>query len=138
MPAKPRKEEVKFGNIADLQTNTRLELGGIRYDLGRGRYLTVRRAGGSNHDFSDALRKAMRPHELGIRLNKLSDRTANEIMMDVFAKTVVINWGGFLDPEGKPIRFSEENAVAFFRAAPDEFRRLQDVCMDRQNFKDEV
>ena len=42
---------MKFGNLTDWQSDPELELEGVPLDIGRNRFINIRRAGGANRAF---------------------------------------------------------------------------------------
>lgn len=126
---------VEFANIADLQSDTTAEMEGVDLALGGGRFITVRRAGGSNSAYNVAQAKAFEPFKQSHALGTFTEEQAVAMLHGVYAETIVLGWRGFLDSKGKEISCSKENLTSFFEQAPDVFYRVKDACESMKTFR---
>lgn len=108
-----------FGNVADLQTDQDMELQGVALDLGEGRQIFVRRAGGANKRYGMRLSAAMKPYKFQIDQGTVSDDISKQVLYGVAAETLVCGWKGFTNPSNEEIPFSIEACVDLFYALPD-------------------
>lgn len=121
---------IEFGNIADFQADEKAEMEGVDLSFGHGRYITIRRAGGNNAQYKNYF--AQRYGELERDVNgTTSEDQAREALYEVYARTVVIGWGGWLDKEGKAIPYSVDNCVALFKSTDRE--ALWDIVYNNAN-----
>lgn len=77
------------------------------------------RAGGSNTKFSSALTKRLQQFRGRIHFDSLPLDQQREIMMEIYASTVVLDWQGVTGDDGKPVPCTKENVVDFFKALPE-------------------
>lgn len=112
--------------IFDLfETDTSVEQEGLRLDYGPV-WFKVARAGGANTRYRDVLRQRMAPHKRALATETMSDELAEKIIKDVFAETVILDWGspkfgeGKIEgKDGKPIDFSADAVKELFKTLPD-------------------
>lgn len=127
---------MKFGNMQDWQSDAQLELEGVKYEIGRDRYFTIRRAGGANRVFMTAYSALV--SKLG---GESPEKIANAMMMQelqpLFAKHVVVGWHGIEDDKGEEIPYSEEAFVALMQSAPDLWQELRMEADKRWRFQRE-
>lgn len=110
---------VKFGNVADLLTDPDMETTGVDLDLGEGRHIYVRRAGGSNKAYGTRLSAAMKPYKFQIDQGTVSEETSKKVLYAVAAETLVVGWAGFKDDQDNEIPFSKDACVQLFYDVPD-------------------
>lgn len=124
-----------FANIDDYITSPELESEGVDYNLGKGRFITIRRAGGANEAFK--LYSATKLKEFSdVDLEEDVDEDfASEVMYDIYAKKVVMDWRGFVDAEGKEIPYSVDNCVALFNASKEIYQKVFNASNDLDNFR---
>lgn len=102
--------------------------------------LKVRHAGRSNAPYANALDKlnaksgAMRRLSQG-KMDRRTIDAARDDSRDLFARFVIVGWGGVVDASGAPVAFTLENCRAWLVALPDYlFEELLRFCADQQNF----
>lgn len=125
-------------------TSARAEVEGAILDCG-GFWIQLARAGGSNREYQRELEKALRPHRLLIEQERFTNEMAEQIIMEVYSRTVVKAWGhsrevpSLDDPgeavtvedptfpleEGVNLPLTPENALRVFQALPDLFQDCQ-------------
>jgi len=98
----------------------------------------VSRMGKSNKRYAKALEQATRPHRRQIALETFSNEKGEEIILNVFAETVVIGWSNVLDRNGIVIEYSKENAVKLLTELPELYARLQEEASLVVNFRNEM
>lgn len=128
---------MKFGNLQDWQSDTELELQGIALDIGQGRTINIRRAGGANRAFLVAY---------GATITRLAgDRDPESIaaalladeMPALFADHVVIGWDGIEDDSGAPVPYSKDAFLQLARECPDLWLRIRSQADQRERFQRE-
>lgn len=93
------------------------------------------RAGGQNSVFAKTLEVKIRPHRRKIDNEDMDTPLANKIMIEVFADTVVKDWVGVKDDDGKDLPCTRENIIDIFTQLPDLFAELRDVAAKHANFR---
>jgi hypothetical protein len=112
-----------------FSTDPSVETQGVWQDYGNGVEILIARAGGSNKAFARRFTELTKPHRRLIQAEAVDDKTAQEILYQVYAETVVKDWKGItaedLDPESttpnEPVACTAKNAVILFKALPDLF-----------------
>lgn len=136
-----------MGLYSAYKTNDNLEKNGIRLDYGDF-VITVRRAGGSNREYEQEMRKNFQKFNLANR-KSVSEKVNLEMLNAwyiVFARTVVVNWETLKDDEfvqgieaedGSIIEFNEENVIKTFKNLPELFNDVQMQASNMQLFLDQ-
>lgn len=123
-------------SIFDLfDTNKNSEVEGIIHRVTPEISFTLARAGGANARYSKVLAAKMRPYTRQIADETIDIDLANDILIEVFAETVLLGWKGITDAEGNEIPFTVENAVALFKQLPDLFFDVRDHAGKMANFR---
>ena len=131
-----------------FQTNPDLEKNGVIIDYGQFR-VTLARAGGANKKFGRLLEARTKPHKRSIQTETMDPEKGLDIMREVYAETIVLNWETKQDEKfvqgiedqndpSRVIPLTKENLVATFKALPDLFSDLQEQAMKAALFRDEV
>jgi hypothetical protein len=127
--------ELNFDGFDDFEMDENLESGqGVALDYDDGRTIIIHRAGGSNKKFERVLRAAMKPHQRKFNLGTISPEKERELLIDVYAKAVVIGWSG-ITANGTEVPFTPENCAALFKAYPDLFQDVRDAATQLSNFR---
>lgn len=117
-----------------FRTDEKSEREGIWLNFGHF-MVRVARAGGANKKFQKALEEMSREHRRAIDLEIMDNELAEDILRQVYAKTVVTGWKtkvgedlkpGIEGPEGTLIPFNEKNVLATFRELPDLFESVKE------------
>ena len=115
-------------------TDKNLESGdGVSLDY-PGFSITIRRAGGSNVDFSRVLSEKLRPYRKKLDKGTMDDKVSEKILLETYAETVVINWKNVKDRKGHDMPCTAHNCVKLFTDLPDLFRDVQDQANDYKLF----
>ena len=104
---------------SQFATDENLETKGIWLEYDEGASFLVARAGGSNVKFKKFLEKATRPHRRAIQRGTISDEVVDKIMMQAYAKHVVLGWKNITDKKGNPIEFTEANFIKLMQDLKD-------------------
>lgn len=132
----------------NFKTNPDLEKGGIVIDYGSFR-VTLARAGGANKKFGRLLEAKTKPLKRAIQTDTMDSDKAVDLMKEVYAETVVINWEtkvgddfvqGIEDPQDatKVLPVNKENLLTTFRNLPDLFTDLQEQATKAALFRDVI
>jgi hypothetical protein len=126
-------------------TSNKLETSGITVRYGRN-WVRIARAGGANKEFARVLEDTMKPYRRAIQLDAMDEKLSQELMHDVYAKTIVLGWGnddlgdGLLQlrKNGEPLKFSRENVIKAFQDFPELFLDIVRNADQMKNFKNEA
>ena len=115
-----------LGNIADLSVDEKKSTEGVPLELGRGRTLWVRQAGGHNRAMIwEAAEVAER---LADELEGLEPRERDYVThRAITAELLVARWAGFKDEKGKPLDYTPAAGLELFSASPDTLSAVQDL-----------
>lgn len=123
---------MKFGNMKDWQSDAKLELEGVKLDIGRDRWILMRRAGGMNRAYLG---------ELAALITKLGDDVAQTLVADglkpIFARHVVLGWSGICDEAGDEVPYTEAVFIELMDLAPDLWTRIRVEAEKREHFQAE-
>ena len=129
-----------FGNIEKLKvTGDTLQ----KYPFDNiempGAYVMVAPATRANKGFTTAQMSLALSYQRGggkVRLSADKVNLLRDQMKPLYANHIVKGWGGIVDAAGIEAPFSQENALAFLRALPDqEFDDLVDFCTEENNYR---
>lgn len=138
-----------MGLYSSFKTNADLEKTGISLDLGYVR-IKLARAGGSNQRYNAAMEKVSKQHQRAIQNGLMENSRAMEILREVYAECVVLDWEtnvaeagdepefkrGIESPDGgELLPFNKENVIATLKALPDLFVELQTTATNIQFFR---
>lgn len=104
--------------IAAFATDEKLETEGKWFPLSKTAKVLVARSG--NDKFVELLRKKMKEAQLDLTSGEEAEALAEEILIDVMSKTVLLGWEGITEA-GKAVAYSHDKAREYL--AVKEFRR---------------
>jgi len=102
-----------MANIESIKTSVEKEIDGVWVDFAMGIQLKIARA--RNPKYQELLRKLIDPVRVEIRDDKLDIKDLNNIILEVRAKTILLDWKNIEDKDGKDIPYSPEKAIEFFK-----------------------
>jgi hypothetical protein len=114
----------RFGNMGDLHTVPSLEVDGAPLDLGEGRVLMVRRAGGRNRTFLAAM-------------SGVNDSTPTRELAQAVSRALLAGWSGILDQDGNALDYTPELAAELLEYAPDLIDRVVAFAAERANYAEQ-
>lgn len=122
-------------------TDKSLEQNGILLDVGpgfKGLPATVRiaRAGGANTAFTSLVEFKMKPYRRQIQNDMMDRKVADNLMREVYVKTVILGWENMTDAEGNELPFTEENALKVLEDLPDLWADIQQVSQKAALFRE--
>lgn len=79
----------------------------------------VARAGGSNIRFNKALEKKSRPYRRQIQSGTILPETLNQITLEVYCESIILNWENVQSEDGKELSFNKENCMQLMTDLPD-------------------
>ena len=135
----PSKLYNQFQTDTNLETKVGIDL--LYEDV----FFTVKRAGGHNELYQQALRRLTRPVSRQLAQDTLPDDDYVLIMRRAYAQAIIMNWGTIQedgtrvftieDKDGNPMPFSEENFLKLMEDLPDLWDAIQEACSKVSNFR---
>ena len=102
-----------MANIELIKTSLQKENDGVWVDFAEGIELRIARA--RNPKYQELLRKLVDPVRMKIRNDEIDMKDFNKILLEVRAKTILLDWKNIDDKDGKSIPYSVTKALEFFR-----------------------
>lgn len=118
-----------LGNIDDLRADAVASVDGIPLEIGAGRTIWVKRAGGHNREWSLGLAEVGETIP-GLDAMENADRTFT-LNATVAAQRLISRWQGFEDLAGEEIDYSPEAGFELFEAAPDILDEVLALALNR-------
>ena len=126
-------------SIYDMyETDMAKEVEGFWHPVNKKISIKMARAGGANLAFSKAMEKKTRPHRKrggAFEGDEVDVELANELMKEAFAETIILDWKGITNKEGKKVAFSLTAAVKLLKDLPDLYTELRDAAGSAANFR---
>ena len=120
-----------LGTIDDLETDRTASIDGVPLEVGAGRTIWVRRAGGHNRTWALGLAEAA--EELDDSLD--TEAQGYELNKRVAAERLIARWEGFEDADGNEVQFSAELGRELFDRAPDILQEVLTLAMSRDAYQ---
>lgn len=140
-----------MGIKKQFATDKNLETDGITIDYGDFS-IRIARAGGSNQRYNKVLERKSKPFQRSIANDSLDPNTAERILRETYAESVILGWSGVtyddVTPEGEDLPedkagsdeapFTKENVIAVFENFPDLYSDIQSQATKMSLFRKEV
>ena len=110
---------------------------GIWLKFPGGRKLHVLRAGGSNAKYTRIAASVTKPYQRQIQRGTIDPEKVSELMLEIYLQSVILDWAGFKDAQGKEIPYSREAAREFFTQVPEMFTEVMDLATDLALFQEQ-
>lgn len=136
-----------------FKTDKGLERAGVLLDYGQFR-VRIARAGGSNKSYQRLLEAKLRPYQRAIKTETIDPDLAEDIVREVYAKTVVLGWETKVEdktaPEGykwqsklqttagELVAPTPEAIAALFKELPDLFADIQEQSTKAAVFREAI
>lgn len=132
----------KFAGLYNtFGVDPRLEAKGVllRYELANGTFamFRIKRSGSRNPEWRRLYNELMKPHEDHLLKEALSEQETQRLLAEVYGRSVIVDWAGILDGDGKEIPFSVEACIELLNFMPDLFNLIVQDSRDRANFREE-
>lgn len=102
-----------MANIESIKTDVKKEESGVWVDFAEGIELKIARA--RNPKYQELLRNLVEPKKKDIRDDKLTIEQLADVVLEVRAHTVLLDWKNIEDNDGVAIPYSPAKAMEFFR-----------------------
>jgi hypothetical protein len=126
-------------SIWDLyETDLAKEVEGFWHKVNKKISIKMARAGGANLAFSKAMEEKTREHRKrggALEGDKVDVELVTEIMKEAFAETIILDWKGITDRDGKKVAYSVAAAKKMLDALPDLYAELRDAAGAAANFR---
>lgn len=132
-----------------FKTDSTLESEGKRFVIGVNedgseQYVVLARMGKANKAYIKMVERMTAPHRAAIENNAMPEKLSTKIMREVFANTIVKDWGGLPESEWtgndadvKMVKYSPEKAIALFEALPDLYDDWAEKARSTANYRAE-
>jgi len=107
-----------FGTDKDLEQN------GVWFEVTPGVRFLCRRMGQMNKKFKKEFGNRMKAHQRQYQQGTLDPELADSITKDTFIHSVLMDWEGVTDREGKELDFNFNNARWLFDELPDVYSAI--------------
>lgn len=97
--------------------------------------MKVRRAGGSNEEFSRVLGEKLRPHRHAMEAGGLDPKLSRRLLQETYFETVVLEWKNFVNRKGEPMELTLENFCGIMEELPDLWSAVVKACDEMRNFQ---
>lgn len=125
-------------NIYDLyETDQSKETEGIWHMVSDKIGFLLARSGGANVKYNKAMEAKTRPYRRQIANDTMDTELANKLMREAFAETVVLDWKGVTDKNGKSVKYNQKTAAKLLTDLPDLFNDLREAASKHSNFRAE-
>jgi hypothetical protein len=111
---------------------------GITLDYGKAGKIRIHRAGGSNQKFINYYRAQMKPYTRQIQSGTMDNEVANKLLIDIYAKTIIIGWEGIKDRNNVELEFNYNNVSQVLTDLPTLFQDIQASSQDATLFRKEI
>jgi hypothetical protein len=127
-------------NIYDaFSTNPKSESDeGVVLQYGENINIRIHRAGGANQKYKNYARAKLAPYMRQINAGTLDENVTRGLMIDVYARTVIVGWEGVTDKKGNPLDFTRENVVQVLTDLPELFDDIQKAAQEAALFRDAI
>lgn len=133
-----RRSTVAINLFAKYEVDAKKENEGVELDID-GAIFVCRRAGGNNRRYRAAigLISAMPKYQDKINSkDQVEVVTADEeVTMEAFADSVVIDWREVLDRNNEPMLYTKENFMMLMHACPDVWRQLRLAALQIDSYR---
>ena len=99
--------------IDRIKTDCTKEVNGVWVDFEVGIRLKIARA--RNSAYRELMSELIEPHRKDIRNDETDIEVLGDILREVRAKTILLDWENIEDEGGKEIKYSSKKALEFFK-----------------------
>lgn len=108
------------------ETDPNLERDGVWYQFSPKIKFLLARAGGANVKFSKVTEAKFMPHRRQLENKTIDTDLMQDLMKEIFAETVILDWVGVTDKAGKKIPCNKQNILKLFKDLPDLYKEIED------------
>jgi hypothetical protein len=85
--------------------------------------------------FAKVTEEVSRPYRALIKHDALDENRANQILAEIFARCVVVNWEGVVGEDNQPIPYSQQKCKELLLEIPNLFTIIREFSRDTSNFR---
>lgn len=122
-----------MAKLSQFNFDPRAEQDGVRVHVGSGLYITVGRI--DSPKYKESVRKHTGPYKFEIDRGTLAEDTAQELLVKVYAETILLGWENLQDDAGNEIKFSRAEAEKALRDNPAFFEIVKDAASRVELFR---
>ena len=119
--------------VSRFATDLTLEEEGVWVDIGEGAKLKVARVG--NPNYQKRIRQLRAPYRSQIRQKSLPEDVSDKLVIQAFSECILLDWEGLEDDKGKPIKYSQENALELLTNLKDFRALVGEIAMEHETFR---
>lgn len=129
-------DDSRFANLREFAPDRKASLEGAALDLGGGRVVYVRQAGGHHRRFEHVCALRMRERGVIEMADELEQRVAaDEVAVEVAAEVLIAGWDGLVDVDGQPVECTPEAALELVQRHPAIADRIVRFAYGEENFR---
>ncbi len=126
-----------------FKTNSDYEKDGIwlEYSVdekGKSTRIKIARAGGTNIKYAKILETKFKPYRRALQTETLDNATADKLLREVFAESIVLDWENVTDENGKKLAFSKENVIKVLEDLPELWADIREQANKMVLFRQEA
>lgn len=95
-------------------------------------------AGATNKTFESLLTAKTKPYRRAIQTNTMSMKLQDKILIEVYAKCIVLGWKDVFGLDGEEIKYSQEACIQIFTDLPILFKEIQEFASNHSVFRKEL
>lgn len=116
-----------MAKLSAIRADLDKERNGVWVPYQMGIELKIARLG--NPQYQEALRTATEARKVLLAVKDLSEEQRQDVQREVVAKTILLDWRGVEDEDGKPLAYSPQTAMSWFKD-PELWRVYNFVLME--------
>ncbi len=120
------------------ETDLAKEVEGFWHKVNKNISVKMARAGGANLAFTKAMELKTRDHRKrggALEGDEMDIELVTEIMKEAFVETIILDWKGITNKEGKTVKFSAGAAKKLIADLPELYAELRDAAGSVANFR---
>jgi len=134
-----------MGMYDNFKMDEKSENDGIILEYDESFRVTVKRAGGSNKAYDKSVERKTKKIKRALENDLVSNDRVLQILMEVYAETIVTNWETMQDgewvqgiegPDGERLEFNSENVLSTFKNLPDLFLSIKEDASKASLFRE--
>ena len=104
--------------------------------LGPDQRVKLARMSRSNKKYTTAVQSFSDKYERQLHAKTLAEEVAHEAMLEIFCKTVLVDWEGIPNGDGTELLpYSYENARDLMNTLPEFYKELQELAQAREHYQ---
>ena len=126
-----------MGAYKDFKTSKKVEMEGVWLDYGDYKIL-IARAGGGNKAYDRCLENKTKPYRKVIQNEIMPIDRQEQILMEVYIETVILDWEGMTDEKDKELKFTKDNVRKVLTDLPELWRDILQQSTKTALFRENI